>query len=304
MATIRSGLMTVVMTAIAATAWAGGDTAPAKTPSAADAARADIKATFGFVPLLFQAVPDVALPGAWAEMKGLQMNPQTAIPGKIKEAIGLAVASQIPCKYCVYGHTQFMLLQGATAEEVKEAVTVAAIDRHWSAIFNGLDLDEKAFRADVDKLLEAGKKMASGKMPPPKPMEVTDAKSAMADIQQYFGYVPDFMKRIPPAALPGAWVEMRDFQFGATALSAKDKDLISIGIAGQIPCKYCVIADTAFAKADGATDEEIAEAIAMGALTRHWSTVLNGAAIDEKAFNADIDKLVRNVKKAMAAAKK
>ena len=42
----------------------------------------------------------------------------------------------------------------------------------------------------------------------------------------------------------------------------------------------------------------------MGALTRHWSTVLNGAALDEKAFDADIDKLVRNAKKAMAAAKK
>ena len=204
MATIRSGLMTVVMTAIAATAWAGGDSAPAKMPSAADAARADIKATFGFVPMMFQAVPDVALPGAWAEMKGLQMNPQTAVPGKIKEAIGLAVASQVPCKYCVYGHTQFMLLQGASAEEVKEAVLVAAMDRHWSAIFNGLDLDEKAFRADVDKWIEVGKKMAAGKMAPPKPMEVTDAKSAMADIQQYFGYVPDFMKRIPPSELPGA----------------------------------------------------------------------------------------------------
>ena len=300
MVKIRSGLMTLVLMTIAATARAGGDT----KPSAADAARDEIKATFGFVPSLFQAVPDVALPGAWAEMKGLQMNPDTAIPGKYKEAIGLAVASQIPCKYCVYAHTQFMLLDGATAEEVKEAILVAALDRHWSAIFNGLDLDEKAFRADVDKWLDAGKKMAAGKMAPPKPMQVTDAKSAMADMQQYFGYVPDFMKRIPPQALPGAWVELRDFQFGETALPAKYKDLISIGIAGQIPCKYCVIADTEFAKADGATDEEIDEAIAMGALTRHWSTVLNGAAVDEKAFRADIDKLVRNVKKAMASAAK
>ncbi len=298
MTKIRSGILSLLVVTIAASAWAGtADSKPSKTPSAADAARDDIKATFGFVPLLFQTVPDVALPGAWAEMKGLQMNPQTAIPGKYKEAIGLAVASQIPCKYCVYGHTQFMLLQGASAEEVKEAILVAAMDRHWSAIFNGLNLDEKAFRADVDRWLDNGKKMAAGKLPPPKPMQVTDAKTAMADIQQYFGYVPDFMKRIPESALPGAWVELRDFQFGATALPAKYKDLISVGIAGQIPCRYCVIADTEFAKADGATDEEIEEAIAMGALTRHWSTLFNGASLDEKAFKADIDKLVKKFSK-------
>lgn len=298
--TNRSGLVTLLMMALAASARGGSDP---KMPSRAEAARDEIKAAFGFVPGLFQAVPDVALPGAWAEMKGLQMNPETAIPGKYKEAIGLAVASQIPCKYCVYGHTQFMLLDGATAEEVKEAILVAAIDRHWSAIFNGMNLDEKAFRADVDKWLDAGKKMAAGTMAAPVPMEVTDAKSAMADIQQYFGYVPDFMKRIPPSALPGAWVELRDVQLGETALPAKYKDLISVGIAGQIPCRYCVIADTELAKADGATDEEIAEAIAMGALTRHWSTVLNGSGMDEKAYKADIDRLVRNVKKAMAAKK-
>ena len=301
---IRAGVLSVLAVTIAASAWAGaGDPTPAKMPTAADAARDDIKATFGYVPLFIQQVPDVALPGAWAEMKGLMLNPQTALPGKIKDAIGLAVASQIPCKYCVYAHTQFMMLEGASNEEIKEAILVAAMDRHWSAIFNGLDLDEKAFRADVDRFLDAGKKMAAGKMAPPKPMQVTDAKSAMADIQQYFGYVPDFMKRIPPAALPGAWIELRDFQFGETALPAKYKDLISVGIAGQIPCKYCVIADTEFAKADGATDEEIEEAIAMGAITRHWSTILNGVALDEKAYKADVDKLIKNVKKMMAATK-
>ncbi|HTJ47612.1 MAG TPA: carboxymuconolactone decarboxylase family protein [Kofleriaceae bacterium] len=298
-------MLSLLVVAIAALpAWAGGaEPAPAKTPTAADQARADIKATFGYVPLMMNAVPDVALPGAWAEFKGLALNPQTALPGKIKDAIGLAVASQIPCKYCVYAHTQFMMLEGASAEEVKEAIMVAAMDRHWSAIFNGMNLDEKAFKADVDKWIDAGKKMAAGKMAPPKPMAVTDAKSAMADMQQYFGYVPDFMKRIPEASLPGAWIEFRDFELGETALPPKYKDLISIGIAGQIPCKYCVIADTEFAKADGATDQEISEAIMMGALTRHWSTVLNGAALDEKAFKADIDKLVKNLKKMMAAKK-
>jgi hypothetical protein len=81
MAKTGSGILASLVMALATTAWAGGDPTPAKTPTAADAARDEIKASFGFVPQLFQAVPDVALPGAWAEMKGLQMNPNTAIPG-------------------------------------------------------------------------------------------------------------------------------------------------------------------------------------------------------------------------------
>ena len=36
----------------------------------------------------------------------------------------------------------------------------------------------------------------------------------------------------------------------------------------------------AFAKANGATDQEVAEAVGLAALTRHWSTVLNGSPQD------------------------
>ena len=38
--------------------------------------------------------------------------------------------------------------------------------------------------------------------------------------------------------------------------------------------------DTMSAREAGATDEEIREAVAMAALTRHWSTILNGMQID------------------------
>jgi len=49
--------------------------------SEADAVRADIQKTIGFVPGMFKLVPDLALPGAWQEMKGLHLNPATALPG-------------------------------------------------------------------------------------------------------------------------------------------------------------------------------------------------------------------------------
>src|SRR5690349_25020581 len=130
-------------------------TARADAPkAAADAARADIQATLGFVPAFFKAVPDRALPGAWMEMKTLQMNPSTALPPKIKELIGLAVASQIPCRYCIYAHTQFAKLGGAGDAEIGEAVAVAALARHWSTYLNGIQTDETKFRGEITRLTE------------------------------------------------------------------------------------------------------------------------------------------------------
>src|SRR3954471_3559701 len=95
---------------------------PSKSGAAVTAARADIGKTLGFVPQFFHKLPDEVLPGAWEEMKTLQMNPHTAVNGRTKELIGLAVAAQIPCRYCIAAHTEFAKLNGATETELGEAV--------------------------------------------------------------------------------------------------------------------------------------------------------------------------------------
>src|SRR5947209_1959130 len=74
----------------------------------------DIQKTVGFVPDFMRNMSDAALPGFWQEMKGLEMNPSTALSAKTKELIGLAVASQVPCQYCVYFHTQAAKAHGAS----------------------------------------------------------------------------------------------------------------------------------------------------------------------------------------------
>ena len=59
-------------------------------------------------------MPHLALPGVWDEMKNLQLNKNTALPPKIKELIGLGVAAQIPCQYCITAHTEFARMNGAS----------------------------------------------------------------------------------------------------------------------------------------------------------------------------------------------
>lgn len=49
-----------------------------------------------------------------------------ALPAKTKQLIAVAVAHVTQCPYCIRGHTKQALRQGATPEEVMEAIWVAA----------------------------------------------------------------------------------------------------------------------------------------------------------------------------------
>lgn len=143
--------MTRILTLTALGLALGAGIAPAQDRSAA--ALADIEATLGFVPSMFSAFPEVGIAGAWDEFRSVQLGPDTALDGKTKELLGLAVSAQIPCSYCIYFHTAAAKANGATEEEIREAVAMAAIVRHWSTVLNGMQVDPATFRAEVDTLM-------------------------------------------------------------------------------------------------------------------------------------------------------
>lgn len=49
-----------------------------------------------------------------------------ALPTRTKQLIAVAVAHVTQCPYCIRGHTSAALQHGATAEEIMEAIWVAA----------------------------------------------------------------------------------------------------------------------------------------------------------------------------------
>ena len=120
----------------------------------AQAAYSDIERTLGLVPGFFKAFPESGIAGAWAEFKSVQLNPHTKLDGKTKELLGLAVAAQIPCQYCVYFHTAAAKLNGASDEEIRETVAMAALVRHWSTVLNGMQTDLADFRKETDTVLK------------------------------------------------------------------------------------------------------------------------------------------------------
>jgi AhpD family alkylhydroperoxidase len=65
-----------------------------------------------------------------------------ALSGKVKQLIAVAVAHVTQCPYCIRAHTKTAMQQGATAEEIMEAIWVAAEMRAGGAYAHaGLALD-------------------------------------------------------------------------------------------------------------------------------------------------------------------
>jgi AhpD family alkylhydroperoxidase len=118
-------------------------------------------------------------------------------------------------------------------------------------------------------------------------------QAALKDIESTLGSVPTFFTQMPKAGFAGAWQQLKDLEFNEhTALSPKVKALIELAVVAQIPCEYCIWADTAAAKASGASDEEIREAVAVAATGRYWSTMLNGLQVDLPTFKQEFGTLL------------
>lgn len=132
-----------VMTLASTPSWA-------EEPMSAEAAYAEMKEMLGGVPSLFQIYPKSAVGAGWALMKSTDLNENTALSAKVRELIALGVAAQIPCQYCIYYHTKAAAAQGATEEEIREAVHMSSLVRHWSTVLQGNQYDLEAFKAETD----------------------------------------------------------------------------------------------------------------------------------------------------------
>ena len=126
-------------------------------------------------------------------------------------------------------------------------------------------------------------------------------ETAKAEITEQFGVFPSFFAAYPQHALAGAWEAFKQLGGPTSKIPPKYRELLQLAVASQIPCVYCVYFHTASAKANGATDEEISEAIAHGAATRHWSMIIQGAQIDFEDFKVEFDGMMKYMSEKAAA---
>ena len=108
----------------------------------------EIEEMFGLVPKFIKTIPDSSLELEWSLMKRVQFD-EGPIPNKYRELIGIGIAAVSKCRYCILFHAEAARLNGATEEEIEDAVHFAKSSAGWSAYLNGMQIDYDQFRNEM-----------------------------------------------------------------------------------------------------------------------------------------------------------
>ncbi|WP_129706634.1 carboxymuconolactone decarboxylase family protein [Priestia megaterium] len=161
-----------------------------------------------------------------------------ALSIKEKELIAVGVAHATECPYCIDTHTKHAKKQGATKQELVEAVMVTMA-------------------------IEAGGAYTHS----------THAKQAFENSQAATLYPRTNLEKLSylqehvPSAFHGAQTFFKA-AFTEGVLSPKLKELIAVAIGHTTECPYCIELHTKGAKEKGATLEELGESIFVASLLR------------------------------------
>src|SRR4051812_15078234 len=154
-----------------------------------------------------------------------------ALSKKEKEIIAVAITHVTQCPYCIDAHTKEAKKAGATLEELAEAVFVTAAVEAGGAVTHSTHIHNA------------------------KNQEASDILYARSNLQN--------LKYIGKYAHEG-FRGYNTFSAAATKegkLSTKFKEIISVAVGIATQCPYCIDVHTKKAENQGATSEELAEAI-------------------------------------------
>jgi AhpD family alkylhydroperoxidase len=121
---------------------------------------AEMESTLGLAPTFMKSIPDSTLGLEWELMKRVQMMPGP-IPNKYRELIGVAVSAATKCQYCAFFHTEFARLNGATDEEIEDALHYTKSTTGWSTYINGSQADFDLFKSEMKAITAYVKKKTS-----------------------------------------------------------------------------------------------------------------------------------------------
>ncbi len=96
---------------------------------------------------------------------------------------------------------------------------------------------------------------------------------------------------MPDETLAREWPEWKSFQLTDTALTAREKHLIGLGVAAATHCPYCTYFRTNAARMMGATDAQIEETSRFASDTAKYSAYMHGLQVPIADFKKQADEM-------------
>jgi len=126
--------------------------------------------------------------------------------------------------------------------------------------------------------------------PPAVSADDLEAEATYEDVRETYGFVPGFFRLFERDDVADAWQAFRTLQLNPyLTMEARTRELISVAVAAQGPCRACVYFHAAAAFANGASQEAIREAVGVGAATRRFNDLIMNARADVGAFRHETD---------------
>jgi AhpD family alkylhydroperoxidase len=112
----------------------------------------------------------------------------------------------------------------------------------------------------------------------------TGYQETLTDIEQTIGIVPGFMAALPEDALIHEWPVFKQYTFGESVFSPKQRELLELAVAATLKCQYCQAFHRGAAELHGATEDELAEVGMLAGLTARWSSMIHAQHYDYDTF--------------------
>ena len=113
----------------------------------------DVEKSFGIVPGFMKALPRDVLIHDWPMMKKYTLG-ESKIPPKYRELMGLAIAANIKCPYCILFHKSAAQLYGATPVEFAEIAFLASYTSRWSSMIHAQHYPYEKFERETQQIGE------------------------------------------------------------------------------------------------------------------------------------------------------
>lgn len=127
----------------------------------------DIAETYGHVPDLFRLFHRDDVADVWQSFRILHLNPYLETEARTRELISVAVATQGPCRPCVYFHAASAFANGASPEQIREAIGIGAATRRFGDLLMNARAETGALHDAIDLVLWGDTRTVELRGPPP-----------------------------------------------------------------------------------------------------------------------------------------
>jgi len=113
----------------------------------------EITDTFGGIPGPLAVIPEADVETEWPYFERYTVG-ESEIPPKYRELVGLAVAANIKCPYCVHFHRNAAQLHGATDAELEEVQSLASFTTRYSTMLHASEYDIEQFKVEMAQMAD------------------------------------------------------------------------------------------------------------------------------------------------------